>query len=87
MGYSSAKLRLWRIKARIMSNDPEIVHGLSSAELEALAEGMLATSLQSRLNDPIGLSKERRLTSEVTAELDQFLARVDQLTLVKTRAK
>jgi len=70
-----------------MSNDPEILLGLSNGELEALAEGMLASSIQSRLDELIAHGKEGRLSSEETAELDRLLARVDQLTLVKTRAR
>ena len=70
-----------------MSNDPDVLLGLSSGELEALAEGMLAPSIQARLDDLIALSKQRRLSSDETVELDRLLARVDQLTLVKTRAR
>ena len=42
-----------------MSNDSEVLHGLSSGELEALAEGMLAPSLQTRLDELIAHSKQR----------------------------
>ena len=70
-----------------MSNDREVLLGLSSGELEALAEGMLAPSIQARLDDLIAQSKQRRLSSEETVELDRLLARVDYLTLVKTRAR
>jgi len=55
--------------------------------LEALAEGMLASRLQTRLDDLVARSKEEELSSEAAAELDRLLARVDQLTLVKTRAR
>jgi hypothetical protein len=70
-----------------MSNDPEMLLGLSSGELEALAEGMLAPSIQLRLDNLIAHSKQRPLSPEESAELDRLLARVDQLTLVKTRAR
>ena len=70
-----------------MSNDPEILLGLSSGELEALAEGMLAPVMQTRLDELIAQGKERRLSSQETAEIDRLLARVDQLTLVTTRAR
>jgi hypothetical protein len=75
------------LKIGIMSDDPEVLFGLSSGELEALAEGMLAPSLQARMDELIAQSKQRRLSSEESAELDRLLARVDQLTLVKTRAR
>ena len=70
-----------------MSNDPEVLLGLSNGELEALAEGMLAPSIQARLDDLIARNRERQLSSAESAELDRLLIRTDQLTLVKTRAK
>ena len=70
-----------------MSNDPEILLGLSHGELEALAEGMLAPSIQARLDELIARSKQRQLSSEEAVEVDRLLARVDHLTLVKTRAR
>jgi hypothetical protein len=70
-----------------MGNDPEILLGLSSGELEALAEGMLAPAIQVRLDELIEHSKVGQLSTEESAEVDRLLARVDQLTLVKTRAK
>lgn len=78
---------LSRLKVGAMDNDPEILLGLSSGELEALAEGMLAPSIQARLDDLVARSKEGRLPSEEAAELDLLLSRADQLTLVKTRAR
>jgi hypothetical protein len=48
-----------RLQVDIMSNDSEVLHGLSSGELEALAEGMLAPSLQARLDELIAHSKQR----------------------------
>jgi hypothetical protein len=70
-----------------MDNDPEILLGLSSGELEALAEGMLAPAIQDRLDDLLARSKEGPLSPDETSELDRLLSRVDQLTLVKTRAR
>jgi len=70
-----------------MSNDPEVLLGLSHGELEALAEGMLAPSLQARLDDLLARSKDNRLSSDEATELDRLLNRADQLTLLKTRAR
>jgi len=70
-----------------MNHDPEVLLGLSRGELEALAEGMLAPSVQARLDDLVARSKQGGLSSEEMAELDRLLSRVDQLTLVKTRAR
>jgi hypothetical protein len=55
--------------------------------LEALADGMLASTLQARLDDLIARSKDQQLSADEAAEVDRLLARVDQLTLVKTRAR
>jgi hypothetical protein len=87
LGPSFLTLPFSRQKACTMSNDPEILLGLSIGELEALAEGMLAPSIQARLDELIEHSKSGRLSSEEAAEADRLLARVDQLTLVKTRAR
>ena len=70
-----------------MNSDPDTLLGLSDGELEALAEGMLALSTQSRLDELLARSKEQQLSLEESAELDRLLARVDQLNLVKTRAR
>ena len=70
-----------------MSQDIEVLIGVSDSELEALAEVMLASSLQARLDDLIARSKERELSSDESAELDRLFARVDQLTLLKTHVK
>ena len=67
--------------------DAEIISGLSSGELEALAEGMLAPSLQARLDELIARGKERSLSTEETQDLDRLLAQAGQLTLAKTRAR
>ena len=71
----------------MMSNDPDVLYGLSDGELEALADGLLAPSLQLRLDELIARAKEVRLSGADEAELDSLLARVDQLTLLKTRAR
>lgn len=70
-----------------MTGDPDVLYGLSEGELEALADGLLAPSLQLRLDELIAGAKERRLSAADEAELDSLLTRVDQLTLLKTRAR
>ena len=70
-----------------MIHDPDVLHGLSEGELEALADGLLAPSLQVRLDQLIARAKEVSLSGVEEAELDSLLTRVDQLTLVKTRAR
>ena len=70
-----------------MSNDPELLVGLSDDELEALADSMLAPSAQARLDELSGRNAGNELAVDEQAELDRLLARVDQLTILKTRAR
>jgi hypothetical protein len=70
-----------------MSNDPEFLSGLSFEELEALADGLLAPSAQLRLDELLGRQKEKALTASEERELDSLLLKVDQLTILKTRAR
>lgn len=70
-----------------MSNDPELLVGLSDDELEALADSMRAPSAQARLDDLLGRNAGNPLAANEQTELDRLLARVDQLTILKTRAR
>lgn len=70
-----------------MSSNAELLVGLSHDELEALADSMLAPSAQSRLDDLLERNSENRLGADEQVELDRLLARVDQLTILKTRAR
>lgn len=67
--------------------DPDLLSGLSRAELEALAESTLAPTAQVRLDDLLTRHTEGQLSAEETAELDHLLEQVDQLNILKTRAK
>ena len=44
-------------RKQVMSHDPDVLHGLSDGELEALADGLLAPSLQVRLDELIAAAK------------------------------
>ena len=70
-----------------MSVDPEMLTSLSVAELEALAEGLLAPARQARLDDLLASKGESALSAQERQELDRLLESVDQLTLLKTRAR
>ncbi len=70
-----------------MSQDAELLVGLSNDELEALAEGMLASVLQAHMDELIARRKGQKLSAHEAAELDRLLMRADQLTLIKTRAR
>ena len=70
-----------------MNCDNELLVGLSEGELEALAESLLAPAAQTRLDALLARNAERQLTVAELADLDRLLERVDQLTLLKTRAR
>jgi len=61
--------------------------GLSSDELNALADGLLAPAVQARLDELLNRNAESQLFDDENAELDRLLAQVDQLTLLKTRPR
>jgi hypothetical protein len=70
-----------------MTIDAEKLTNMSLAELEALAEGMLAPARQARLDDLLAKNGERPLTGAEEQELDHLLALTDQLMLLKARAR
>jgi len=70
-----------------MSDDSELLVGLSPEELEALADSMLVPSAQFRMDDLLERNAEAQLGHDEQQELDRLLARVDQLTILKTRAR
>lgn len=70
-----------------MSNDSELLVGLSDDELEALADSMLAPSAQARMDELLERNAGNQLADDEQVELDRLLARVDQLTVLKTRAR
>jgi hypothetical protein len=65
----------------------DLLTGLSTEELEALADGLLAPATQVRLDDLLARRKEAPLSGDEEGELDRLLRRVDQLTILKTRAR
>lgn len=69
-----------------MSPDPELLIGLSEPELRALAEGMLSPSHQERLAELLQFSRESHLSADQESELDQLLAYVDSMNVLKARA-
>jgi len=71
----------------MMSNESELLVCMSDDELEALADGKLAPSAQARLNDLLARNGRNQLTADEQSELDGLLAKVDQLTILKTRAR
>ena len=60
--------------------------GLSQAELNVLAHAMLASEHQTRLEFLLGQNREGKLTIQEEKELDDLLAEIDQLALLKAKA-
>lgn len=69
------------------SVDTDCLIGLNQAELQALAESMLAPAAQARLDELLARNAENQLGEDELAELDRLLAQIDHLTLLKTRAR
>ncbi len=68
-------------------DDEECLTGLSQAELQALAESILAPATQTNLDELLALNAKTQLSAEQLTELDHLLAQIDQLTILKTRAR
>jgi hypothetical protein len=60
---------------------------LSAAELEALADGLLAPARQARLDELRARNAEGALPRDDVRELDRLLELADQLTILQTRAR
>jgi hypothetical protein len=82
-GYQQMTRQLLRPDA----SDPEILIGLSEAGLQALAHSILAPAAQSRLDDLLTRNTEAQLSETEQMELDRLLNDIDQLTILKTRAR
>jgi hypothetical protein len=69
----------------VLSN--ELLSGMSPDELEALADSKLAPASQTRLDDLLERNSSGGLTDDESGELDRLIAQVDQLTILKARAR
>jgi hypothetical protein len=67
-------------------SDPECLINLSLDELQALAKSKLAPTSQSRLDELLTQNAESQLPHDLVIELDNLLAQVDHLTILRTRA-
>ncbi|MFN6563256.1 MAG: hypothetical protein RMY28_026165 [Nostoc sp. ChiSLP01] len=70
-----------------LSIDPELLIGLSVDELQALAESSLFPKTQIQLQELLNKNTENHLSNEESEILDKLLAQVDQLNILKTRAR
>ena len=55
-----------------MNVNPEVLVGLSVGELQVLADTLLTPAPQARLDDLLARNKERRLSRDEEAELDDL---------------
>ncbi|MEH1794280.1 hypothetical protein [Nostoc sp.] len=70
-----------------LSIDSELLIGLSQDELQALAESSLFPKSQIQLQELLIKNSENNLSDQETQILDRLLMQVDQLNIIKTRAK
>ncbi|HLO86490.1 MAG TPA: hypothetical protein VK203_16035 [Nostocaceae cyanobacterium] len=70
-----------------LSVDSELLIGLSLDELQALAESALSPKTQIQLDDLLIRNSENQLSNEETETLDRLLTQIDQLNILKTRAR
>ena len=67
--------------------DPELLLNLSHDELVALSQSSLTSNAQNRLDELLNRQSKSELLPEEIAELDELISQVDQLTILKTRAR
>ena len=70
-----------------MNMNRELLTSLSEEELEALACSALTPAAQDRLNELLELNRSGALIDKTRAELDELVARIDQLNIIKARAR
>ncbi|BAZ10443.1 hypothetical protein NIES4071_22590 [Calothrix sp. NIES-4071] len=80
-------LETYQNLTNLLPNNEEILTGMSIEELQALAESELSLKAQNKLNDLLVRNKENLLSLEETATLDNLLIQIDQLNIIKTRAR
>ncbi|MBD2728480.1 hypothetical protein H6G96_19700 [Nostoc sp. FACHB-892] len=70
-----------------LSVDSELLIGLNLDELQALAESYLSPKAQIQLQELLVKNSKNDLSDDETETLDRLLAQVDQLNILKTRAR
>jgi hypothetical protein len=69
-----------------LTPDPDLLAGLSEQELRVLAEGILSPGRQARLDELLERNHEGELGDLEREELDQLLAQIDSMNILKARA-
>lgn len=67
--------------------DEELLTDLSLDELQVLANSVLALPIQAQLDELLARNAEAQLSADEAATLDRLLNQVDQLNILKTRAR
>ncbi|MGB0561084.1 MAG: hypothetical protein ACPGVO_04685 [Spirulinaceae cyanobacterium] len=70
-----------------LASDSECLLNISAAELHAFANLELALNTQHTLNTLLSKNNQAQLTEAESQTLDQLLEQIDQLTLLKARAR
>ncbi|MBD2386207.1 hypothetical protein [Cylindrospermum sp. FACHB-282] len=65
----------------------ELLIDLSFDELAALAESVLSRKSQTQLDELLTKKSENKLSNEQTDTLNRLLAEVDELNIIKARAR
>ena len=73
--------------ASASASDEELLAGLSLEELQALANIQLASTEQAQLGKLLAQNVEGQLPIDTTATIDRLLTQVDNLNVLKTRAR
>lgn len=69
-----------------MSFEPKLLPNVSVPGLKALASGLLAPQAQVHLDDLLLRNSEGKLSEQEVEELDNLIAQIDELNLLKARA-
>lgn len=67
-------------------SDLNLLTGLSKSDLETLANINVSPEFQTKLSNLLAKNQESKISQSELAELDEMLAEVDQLTLLKAQA-
>ncbi len=70
-----------------LTTDSELLIGLNEDELKALAETSLSVKSQTELDNLLVKNTENQLSDEERETLDRLIAQIDQLNILKTRAR
>ena len=70
-----------------MPTDPDILMNMSEPELQALAEGMLASPHQQRLAELLQRNQAGNMSGAEETELDRLVEHVDHMNVLKARAR